>query len=617
MGKKADVTLMSRTIEKYERLVELDQSDSMVIAVSMRSDIAGIASWLALAGVGCLGGCLSPGGMDERLIGRYQRVMAERGKTGHANRGLAGIEGLRPTRATQPPLKTVRDEQTGKSRIFLGLNEAVMRALANSLDIRVVSYDPEISRQEMVQAAAEFDYIIFGELLYEKVDQQVSSSFLAGDEFTRRWKAGLRQKTITGAQWELAWTFTKNFDVSAFAAMQRSYDNRIVLEVTQPLLRDAWPEFNLAALRIARLNHRVSMSDFRREVEQIVTDVISAYWLVIQARRDRMILQALLRRTIETRDRIDKRRAVDATDVEFKQSEAAVATRRAQLILSEKVVGDAQDRLTRLLADSQLNLLSDFEVVPTTPMTTERVQLDPTDQLLAALRYNPFLEQARLAIDIARVNIRVATNQALPRLDFSLTTTFQGLGPTAHQAGENFETGDFISYRFLFSLEYPIGNRERIAKLRLRKAERFKAIATLQNTADRVAVQVRAQIRLAGTAYEEMAATRQAVEASRDQLEALDATEELRRLTPEFLQVKLSAQETLSDAERALLRSEVSYNVALVELARVTGTVLELHRVKIAMPAVLGGQTRAEEPSSRELGRPVSWLAHAGTGEAK
>jgi outer membrane protein TolC len=338
------------------------------------------------------------------------------------------------------------------------------------------------------------------------------------------------------------------------------------------------------------------MAEFRRQVEQTVTDVIGRYWAVVLARRERMIQQELLDRTIETRDRIDKRRLLDATEVEFMQSEAAVATRRAGLIRAGKLIIDAQDDLARLLADSQLNVLSDREIVPTTPPNVEPVRLDMTDQLITALRYNPILEQARKATAIAAINVTVAKSETLPRLDLRASTTFHGLAGSVHQAGENLETGDFIGHQIAIEAEYPIGNRQRIANLRAQRLGQLKAIATLQSIADQVAVQLRERIRQVETAYEEMKAQKLAVGASRNQLEALDATEQLRGLTPEFLQVKLNAQESLANAERAELRATIDYNVALVEVARAAGTVLELNRVRIAMPATPQDATDQHAP---------------------
>lgn len=534
-------------------------------------------------------GCVSPGGMDPSVIARYQRTMA---RLGPHRRITDGLGSYRPQTATRPPLKIVTDDETGRSKVFLSLDEAIMRTLANSLDIRVVSFDPAISREEMVKAASEFDYVVFGGLNIVRSDEQtaITTTFGGGKAYSRVWEAGVRQKTVTGAVWELKRSLEHNFDSSSARSMHRSYDDRISLEITQPLLRNAWPQFNLAKLRVARLNHQVSMAEFRRNVEETVTEVIVTYWALIQTRRDRLIQQELLDRTIETYERIKKRELVDATKVEIKQAEAAVEIRRAGLILAKNAIGDVEDRMARLLADSQLNILSDYEIAPTTRPNVEQIHFDETDQLLTALRFNPLLEQARLAIEMAGINVRVAENEILPRLDLTGSVTNQGLGPTANEARKHRETVEFTSYSIGFQFEYPIGNRERAGSLRQRKAERLKAITAMQNATDQMAVQIRERIRQIQTAYEEMKAQRRAVEASREQLEAIIATEELRQLTPEFLQVKLVAQGTLANAERDELRAIVEYNNAIADLARVTGTTLELHRVQIALPTVLGAE---------------------------
>ncbi|HAU37421.1 MAG TPA: TolC family protein, partial [Phycisphaerales bacterium] len=63
---------------------------------------------------------------------------------------------------------------------------------------------------------------------------------------------------------------------------------------TQPLLRDAWPEVNLARMRIASINESASRSAFRAKVEDVVTTVVTTYWSLRQARRDLEIQQWLL-----------------------------------------------------------------------------------------------------------------------------------------------------------------------------------------------------------------------------------------------------------------------------------------------------------------------------------
>jgi hypothetical protein len=58
------------------------------------------------------------------------------------------------------------------------------------------------------------------------------------------------------------------------------------------------------------------------------------------------------------------------------------------------------------------------------------------------------------------------------------------------------------------------------------------------------------------------------------------------RLTAEFLLVKLQAQETLAQAERAENSAVTQFNIALAELAQATGTVFELDRIEASLSAL-------------------------------
>jgi hypothetical protein len=77
------------------------------------------------------------------------------------------------------------------------------------------------------------------------------------------------------------------------------------------------------------------------------------------------------------------------------------------------------------------------------------------------------------------------------------------------------------------------------------------------------------------------------MQAASSQLLALEESENIReRLTPEYLQVKLQAQEALATAQRARMRAVVDYNVALAQLAQITGRVLEVHPLGLTTPAI-------------------------------
>ena len=479
-----------------------------------------------------------------------------------------------------------------KSMIALGLQEAVRRALANNPAIRVASYDPAISREEMISAAAAFDPAFTATYGLDRVDEVPTSTFFGGGKSdTQVFEAGLTQNLITGGSWAAKYSFTRVWDNSSSTTLHTRFEPKLLLEVSQPLLRDGWPQFVLAALRIARLNRRTNEAAFRKQVERTVTEVITVYLSLKHARRSLKIQRSLLAMSLETLARVRARVGIDATDVEIKQTEAAVADRRVAVLRARRQILTEQDNLLKLLADPQLHLLSDVEIVPVTPMSRAEVKLNVADQIRSALAHNPDLEQLRVAVAGARINVQIAENQALPRLNLTGSAAWQGLAADKHEAHEEMATFDHFSYSIAVTFELPIGNRQRAADLRKAELERLKEIAGFQAGADEVARAVKEQIRDVRVNYQEIPLARAKVDAARTHLQALENTERIRgKLTPEFLQLKLNAQELLAGAELEEHDAIRRYNSSLALLHRLTGATLKMMGVEtVALPVDLPG----------------------------
>ena len=531
----------------------------------------------AVLGLVALAGCVRPGEIDPTVLNRYQRSMR---LLGAERRGRDGLGPLRPAETIGPRLNVVRKD--GKATVELTLQEAVQRALANSPLVRVVGFDPAISREEMIKAAAAFDAVVFGSYDYERIDERPVSVFGGGQTDTQVLKAGARQDLVTGGSWAVTYSFSRMWDNSGYKTLAILYEPKLLLEVSQPLLRDAWPQFNLAQLRIARANRRISESAFRTRVESVVTEVISAYLTLTRWRRALRIQEDLLRMAVETLERVKARAEIDATAVQIKQTEAAVANRKLSVIEARYQILKARDALARLLADPQINLSADVEIVPVTPISKAPVVLDVADQLLTALANSPRLEQARLAIAVADINVEVAENQVLPKLNLVGSVGYQGLGGARHEAHENMGTLDYLSYSIGIAMEYPIGNRARRADLRKARFNRLEKIVELQDAADHVAQTVRDQVHLVRRHWQGIPLARAALGAARAELQALEHMEKIRgRLTPEFLQLKLRAQESVASAEVAEIDAIRFYNFSLVELHTATGTILKMQGVQI------------------------------------
>ena len=539
-------------------------------------------------------GCVSDKVNDQGVFTSYQQRLANQGPQERIDTKGENQQHplylLRPDPEQEPALpniKIVTDPNTGKKTVLLTIEQAIARTLTNSPEIRVVSFDPSIARQEVTQAASEFDITAFGSVNLEQEDNPVNSIFQAGQSDTRAMQSGIKQKGVTGSEWSLSYTMNRTWDDLAGRTLSTRYEPILAFEIRQPLLRDAWQKVNLAGVDVARLNYDVTLLGFRQKAEDVSIEVISAYWRLLQARKDLDIQQSLLDRTIETLQKVEGRREIDATDVQIKQTEASLKAREAMLIQAGKLVADAQDYLVRLMADSQINILDNMEIVPVTAPSTETNKLDTSEILSLAIRKNPVMQQARVGVVIADINYRVADNQDMPRLDLVASARTQGIARHERPAYDKLKNSEYVSYAIGLTLEYPFGNRKREAELFKRKLERRKAISVLQNIADQIAVQGRQRIRTVETNHLEIQVQKEAAAAAGIHLQTLEDSEDIReKLTPEFLLVKLQAQETLANAQREEIKAIADFNISLAELAQTTGTVLEMHQVQASLPIV-------------------------------
>ena len=480
-----------------------------------------MAGWLVATG-----GCVSDRVGDGSKVSTYQRRLAGRGPQQRLNEqeppSSQPLGLLKPVETAQeaiPSLQVVVDPNTGKKTARLTIEQAVTRALANSPEIRVVSFDPEIARQDVAKAAGDFDPTAFSRVNYDKQDDPENSIFEPGQADTRLVESGLKQKTALGSEWSASYALSRIWDDLVGRTLPTRYEPVVIFELRQPLLRDAGTQVNLAGVNVAKLNYEAALLGFREKAEAVSAAVITAYWRLVQARRDVEIQRQLVDETDKTLKKVENRRDIDATDVQTKQAAAYAKGREATLLELEKQVIDVQDALVRLISDPHVNTASELTIIPTSePQAVKELPESAAmaDRTLAiAMQRNPAVQQAQLGVQVAEINIDVANNQRMPRLDLVGSARSRGLARDRAAANDQIEDGKYTSYAVGLNLEYPLGNRSRQAEWLRRQWERRKATATLHNTADQVAVEVREKARKVRTSFEELALQSQAVQAAR------------------------------------------------------------------------------------------------------
>jgi len=462
----------------------------------------------------------------------------------------------------------------------LSLEECIARTLENSLQIRSEGFNPAISATDVLAAEAQFDAVYFLEAQYNDLDQPTPTQLVGGQTDTRTLVTGLSKLMPTGATVTGSYNLRRTFTDNQFVTLNPAFNSDFVVELRQPLLRGFGVDRNRSVIDLAVNKQRFDKEEFRRQVREVLAKVEQTYWQLVQARRDVVIQRELVKQTEETLAFLKIRLDYDVYRVQISRVEALLGTRRAEYEAILRRVGDLEDQLKNLMNDPDLNLGEDIEIVPTDLPVVQPFVVDRVAEVQAALNNRAEMRQAKLNLDNTRINVSVAKNDALPKLDLVFRYTVSGLGTNAGESFDKMSGNNFLSYFVGVSFEYPLGNRAARAAIKRRLLERDQAITELKRVIEGIIFEVNTAVRALERTFVQLAPSRAGVQAAEENLEAIVARKI--SLSPEYLEVRLRAQETLADARRGLLNALVNYNISIVELERAKDTLLEYNNVVLS-----------------------------------
>ncbi len=362
---------------------------------------------------------------DPRNYDPVSRIEAEVARGTDVSIGQIGLR-VPTSRPTTGPATQPADEQV----LYLPLQECVRRATLNNFNVAVAGYAPAISETRVTEALARFDPTFRTAAEYQdQVGVNVAENVF-GDTERLTLSTGLSQLLPSGGNVELEYRALRNDSdqTSIFSPIPAgvSWTSDLSLQLTQPLLRDFGYDINRARIYVNRNDQRISVLEFRRELEEILLQVEQTYWQLYRAQLEVEIQTELLDRTQETADRIAKRRVRDATRAEISQALSAVSLRRQDLIQAKGAVAQLSDQLKQLINDPTLPIGGETLVLPATEPVMVPLLFDQQEALAVALVNRPELSQQILRIVNSGRVLSVAESNRLPRLDLLLSGGFGG-----------------------------------------------------------------------------------------------------------------------------------------------------------------------------------------------
>ena len=517
---------------------------------------------------------------------------------------------LKPGTEPQPAPQTAQDAPATAKTLNLTVEGAIVLALQNNQRLSVEAVNPALEQTFVSEARSVFDPALVAS--YANTHERLENDLLLQRTLrltddpdainppywqhventtktnTNAVSGGITQHLPTGG--DVSVTVAKANTSLHYDSSDPALTNRVNTEtdspslsltVTQSLLRGAGLNVNLATLRQARIDQRLSEYEMRGVAEDLVSQTEQAYWDFVLAQFKIKIFENALDVAQKQLDLVKEQIAVGRLpETERSAADAEVASRQSLLIEARSTLAQSRLVLLRLLNPSP-DALRGTEVVPQSDPVMPEIPMDGVEASVElAGRMRPEMNQARLQIERDNLEVVKTKNGLLPQLDLFLQLA-RDVNETEYARSFVLSSQDMkdthYSTQVGVQFNYPLGNRAARARdQRARLAQQRDRLA-LANMAQLVEQDVR-------SAYVEVARARAQIDATaatrRLQEQSLEVETEKFRIGRSNPLLVAQVQRDLLTAQINAVQARSSYLKAIVNLYRLEGSLLERRGVE-------------------------------------
>jgi outer membrane protein TolC len=357
-------------------------------------------------------------------------------------------------------------------KLYLSLQDAIMLALENNLDIQVQRYIPWIAETDVLRSlsggatrglagtgtaavlgaipSTSFDPQLNIDVSWDQRETPINNPFLAGtgvivDSITNRTlrvNSSFSKGFKTGTGFGLTFNNNRQSTTSTGTFLNPSVTSSLFVSVSQQLLNGFGLLPNTRFIRIARNSKRSADLQFANQIITTVTQVQNLYWDLVFAREDVKVKQ----RSVELAEKLyqDNKRQVEIgtlAPIEVVRAEAEVARTRQDLIVSETFLLQQQMLLKNAITKNPMDpLVQLVEIIPTDAITAPpQVEVLPLqDAVNEAWDKRPDIRQAQIDLENRGINVKATRNALLPTLSVFAQWGAQGLAGNSLVSGTPF-----------------------------------------------------------------------------------------------------------------------------------------------------------------------------------
>lgn len=490
------------------------------------------------------------------------------------------------------PIVTTQFRDTQHS-LPITLESVLVRALEHSSQVRVFSELPLIRETAITEASAAFDWHAFADTRWDDLSDPVGNTLTTGanGRFNDRKLSGsygLRSRNREGGQFEISQEHgyqknNSNFFLFNGQKIPQS-SARLRLSYTHPLMRGSTREYNESLIVLAEIDTKIAHDEFRRQLQSHLLEVVRAYWGVYLERSALTQKLQSYDRAAEVVERLEKRRNVDAVESQVVSAKAALELRSSELLRAKGGVRNAEGRLRALVNDTDLG--TDIELIPMDYPSSREIPVSLDHSLATAIQMRPEVNQALKQIQASAVRTKMSKHELMPVLNLITEGYIAGLRGNEQLSGAWADQfGGRPGYSIGLQYEMALCNRAAKARLTRRQLELRQLNSQYQTTLATLRHEVEVAVREVTIGHKDMVAKRSAMQASDRRLKYLE--KRWQHLPGEDLSASLalesllSAQEQLAASEQSYLSAKVTYNLAISNLKRAKGTLLQDEAVQI------------------------------------
>lgn len=486
------------------------------------------------------------------------------------------------------------------NHLELSLQKYLELVMANNPDIVIQRLSVETFKNNITRQYSPFDPFFQSSFTATR-STTPTTTVLAGaavqSDLSQPFTSLYNQTLENGTNFSVGFNATKSSTNSTFQTFNPSVSSGLIMRFSQPLLRNRGTAVNRLGIMVARSRLRQGEYTLRDQLLRLVQTAELAYWQVIQARESLKVQEANLNLNGELLKRNQRELELGAISaLEIYQPQANYASAEVRVTQARYTLQQAEDALRRQFG---ADVDPDFRNMPI--VLTENVAppqdekpLDKEQYVETAYRLRPDLKAQLQNLDMDDLSYRIAKNRLKP--DVSLTG-----GYTANGRGGNFiprdgtldpvtnvqavavpgGLGDSLNQVFAFNFPTYFGGitvrlplRDRASQADLADAVLNKRLDTLR--ARSIEQNIRVDVLNAVTRVESSrAAVRQSQITVNFGQQRLDAERKRYDLGVTTIFFVLDATQFLFTAQSDLVAQTVQYRRDLLNLMRVTGTLLD------------------------------------------